>query len=421
MRVLWLCNIMVPQLQNLFGLKEVSAGGWMVDTFEQLSLRKGIQIAYCAPLEGRKKTVKKAYKSAICYGFPQKKKQAHQYDKTLEKIFRTILEDFQPEIVHIFGTEYPHALAMAKAFHNPMKTIVHMQGIISTYGQLYQAFLPARVYYRMTFRDLIRLDNILLQKKKFDRRGIYERKTLMNVGHVMGRTEFDYAAVKNINPKIVYHTCPENLRKEFSQSEDRWSIRFCEEHSIFMAQGPYPIKGLHLALEALREIIRFYPDTILYVAGPNVLFHPTWKNRVKISSYTKYILKLLSKWNLKENVKFLGELNAQQMKKQYLKSHVYILPSVIENSPNSLYEAMSLGIPSVAAAVGGVSSMLEHNKEGYLYQAQVPYMLAHYILKIFEDPNLAEKISKNAFHRLKKLKRTDQNLERLLEIYRQMK
>ena len=146
----------------------------------------------------------------------------------------------------------------------------------------------------------------------------------------------------------------------------------------------------------------------------------TWRDWLKISSYTKYILKLINQWKLKEHVVFLGGLDAQQMKERYLKSHVYILPSVIENSPNSLSEAMSLGVPSVAAAVGGVPSMLEHNREGYLYEAQSPYMLAHYVQKIFDDPQLAGRLSRNAYRRLEKLKNTQGNVERLLEIYRQI-
>ncbi len=287
---------------------------------------------------------------------------------------------------------------------------------------MYRAFLPARVYYGAAFRDIIRLDNIALQKKKFDRRGKYEILALNNVKHVMGRTEFDQAAARKLNPALNYFYCPENLRREFSQSSDRWDIRCCEEHSIFMSQGSYPIKGLHLALEALAQIVCFYPDAKLYVTGHHALFYGmhTWRDWLKISSYTKYILKLINQWKLKEHVVFLGGLDAQQMKERYLKSHVYILPSVIENSPNSLSEAMSLGVPSVAAAVGGVPSMLEHNREGYLYEAQSPYMLAHYVQKIFDDPQLAGRLSRNAYRRLEKLKNTQGNVERLLEIYRQI-
>ena len=68
-------------------------------------------------------------------------------------------------------------------------------------------------------------------------------------------------------------------------------------------------------------------------------------------------------------------------------------PSVIENSPNSIGEAMLLGVPIVASDVGGVSSLVEHWKNGFLYQADAPYMLAYYIGKIFEDSLMTEKMS----------------------------
>ena len=52
------------------------------------------------------------------------------------------------------------------------------------------------------------------------------------------------------------------------------------------------------------------------------------------------------------------------MKDRFLKSHMYLCPSAIENSPNSLGEAMLLGVPCVAADVGGISSIFENGKDG---------------------------------------------------------
>ena len=63
--------------------------------------------------------------------------------------------------------------------------------------------------------------------------------------------------------------------------------------------------------------------------------------------------------------------------------------STIENSPNSVGEAMLLGCPVVSSCVGGVPDMLEHGREGFLYQASVPYMLAWYVKRVFGDDELA--------------------------------
>lgn len=417
MKVLWLCNVIIPQIQKVIHQKMENGGGWLVNTFEQL-LEKGITLAYCAPLKGRKKITKIVYKDAVFYGFKKEKWEAHKYDQSLEKTFRVILNEFQPDIVHIFGTEFPHTLAMVRSFNNPEKTVIHIQGLTVFWGKVYRAFLPTKVYYGVTIHDIIRHDTIALQKKKFDQRGKYEILALKGVKNVMGRTEFDQAAIKTLNPFLKYYYCPENLRKEFIEEQRQWKKETCDRHTVFMSQGTYPIKGLHLALEAMHQLLERYPDTVLYVAGQDIFTFDRKMKLLRTSSYAEYIRKLLKQWKMQKNVVFLGELSAGKMKERYLKSHVYILPSVIENSPNSLCEAMKLGVPSIAADAGGVSSILKHETEGYLYPVDSPYMLAHYIEKIFKDDQLAQKISEHAKMRMDKMMNVKKNISILLQVYK---
>ena len=84
---------------------------------------------------------------------------------------------------------------------------------------------------------------------------------------------------------------------------------------------------------------------------------------------------------------------AAEMKERFLRTNVFVSSSAIENSPNSIGEAMLLGTPIVASDVGGVSSLIEHGKTGFLYQADAPYMLAYYIEKLFDNSKLANQMS----------------------------
>lgn len=105
------------------------------------------------------------------------------------------------------------------------------------------------------------------------------------------------------------------------------------------------------------------------------------------------------------------------MCEQYIKSNVFVSASTIENSPNSLGEAMLVGCPVISSDVGGVKNMLIHGVEGFIYQSTAPYMLAYYVKEIFRNKDLAIRFSKNAkIHAVETHNRIE-NSKRLIRIY----
>ncbi len=246
-------------------------------------------------------------------------------------------------------------------------------------------------------------------------RGTYEVQAIQKVHHIMGRTDWDRACTMEINPSAEYHFCNETLRPEFYVGE--WNYEKCRKHSIFMSQGYNSIKGMHYMLEALNIIKRFYPDVKLYVTGTSPLSR-NWIEKQKRSVYVNYLEKLIRQYSLENSIVFLGSLNAEEMKEQYLLANVFASPSSIENSPNSVGEAMILGTPVVSSDVGGVKNMLTHNEEGFLYQHDAPYMLAFYVMELFENKEKCFEFSKNAKQHAKTTHDANQNLSALIDIYR---
>ena len=173
-------------------------------------------------------------------------------------------------------------------------------------------------------------------------------------------------------------------------------------------------------LEALPLVLKLYPDTKLYISGIDNTKSGSLNQRLRMGSYGKYLKKRISRLNLEKHISFTGIMDERQMRDRYLKSNVFVLPSVIENSPNSLGEAMLLGVPCIAADVGGVADMLTNKIEGFLYPFDEPYMLAHYICTIFGSTDTANKFSKNA--RIHALDTHDRqiNCRRLVEIYKSL-
>lgn len=382
MKVLWLCNVMLPVIAKAYGVEASNKEGWLsglLDTMTENQKENLIQlaVAYPAPPElfsanevFLKKEITVLDGSITCYGFREDVVHPDQYDPRIEEEIQRITEDFQPDVIHCFGTEYPHTLAACRTFPEKERILITIQGLCSVYADAYNADLPERVILRKTFRDVLKKDSIPMQREKYVRRGAMEMESVSLAGNIGGRTPWDHYYATKWNPKARYFVMKETLRKNFYDA--RWEEGKCIPHSIFLSQGDYPIKGLHYMLKAMPKILEKFPDSHLYVAGNGITAYRTLKEKLKISSYGKYLRELLKTHDLEGKVTFLGKLSGEEMKERYLKSSLFVCPSSIENSPNSLGEAMLLGMPCVTADVGGIPGIFDGGKDGVIYRGHRP-------------------------------------------------
>lgn len=420
MKILWLCNIMLPKIAEHMNKPVPFVGGWLTGLSDDILKTDENELCVVFPMVNEAEIISGNAGGMKYYGFPQKQTDATKYNPDIEIYLEEILTKENPDIVHIFGTEYPQSLSMMKVCEKlniENKAVINIQGLCHYYEMHNNAYLPHKILKHKTFRDFLKNENIYKQAENFGKRGKFEVEAIKKVRHVIGRTDWDKAATKLINPDVNYHFCNETLRNEFYNHE--WDIEKIERHSLFLGQSQIPIKGFHLLLEAVSYIKKRYPDVHIYTTGKD-LFNLSAEWKLRSTSYQKYILKLIKKYDLQNNVTFLGGLSEKEMCMQYLKTHVFVSPSSIENESNVLSEAKILGVPCVASFAGGVSNRIEHKTDGFIYQPDAPYMLAYYIMEIFSDDNLAKKFSGNARQCALKTHNHAVNLETMLNIYRQI-
>lgn len=418
MKILWLVNVVLPVISIEIGESIKPRGGWLINISQQLQENDRYELLVVFPCSGKKPVSGKA-ECLKFHGFSRKYKDPTKYDRSLENEFMEVIKDYQPDIIHIWGTEYPHTLAMVKASKSlnlANHVVISIQGLVSIIAKHYLSGIPCEIQERTTLYNIYNnAFNMSCEKEKFLTRGQYEIEAIKNVKHIIGRTSWDKACVSQINPEAFYYHCNENLREKFYNHQ--WDYEKCEKQTIFMSQANYSIKGLHFLLSAFPYILDKFPETRLEVAGPNILKNDTLIDKFKISSYGKYISSLIRKNHLIERISFLGTLNECDMVRRYLKANVFVSPSTIENSPNSVGEAMLLGVPIVSSNVGGVKDMLTHPDEGFLYQHDAPYMLAHYICKLFDNKQLSQEISRNAREHALETHDRSHNFQKLIQIY----
>jgi glycosyltransferase involved in cell wall biosynthesis len=133
--------------------------------------------------------------------------------------------------------------------------------------------------------------------------------------------------------------------------------------------------------------------------------------------YPVYLLHLVRKLGLEDHVRFTGVLSGKAMAERMARSHVCLMASIIENSPNTLGEAMLLGMPVVSAYAGGAPSMARDEAEALFYRPDDPAMLAFQIRRIFDDPALAARLARAARARALETHDPDRNLTDLIAAY----
>ena len=141
------------------------------------------------------------------------------------------------------------------------------------------------------------------------------------------------------------------------------------------------------------------------------------KDKLREPGYVKYLFEKIQILELEDCIHFTGILNEKQIVDELKKSHVMVLPSTIENSPNSLCEAQLVGIPCVASFVGGVPEMLRDGLDGLLYTYNEPLLLAEYIGRIFESDELAERFSLSSYEWIRNRQGQDYVREKTIENY----
>lgn len=416
MRILWITNVLFPEVKReICGKDEfASSGGWLLGSANAITSLDGVKLCVATPSALVKEPFEYEGKKIQYYVFPIGRGNLKR-NKDYEIYLNRIKNSFNPDVTHIQGTEFSQGLSYVDGCGSD-RVVVSIQGLISVIAKYYLAGISvATIWRNMTIRDLFGR-SIFHEKKAFENRGRLEIELLKKVHHVIGRTTWDKSHVRSINPCATYHFCNESLREEFYTG--RWSYSACNKHSIFISQATYPIKGFHVFLQAISLAIRKYPDIQVRMAAGPALSKRTMMQKIRESGYSKYLRRLVNSLNLEEHIAILGQLTAEQMKEEYLKANVFVNPSAIENSPNSLCEAQILGVPSIASYVGGVPDLIPDNRCGELYRYEENEMLAMKICQVFENSRTFD----NTHMCETALKRHDwnTNAQRLLSIYKEI-
>ena len=413
MKILWFTN--TPSLYMPQSMKNVTGyngGGWIESSEKEIRKIDGVELAVAFFYDGQ--PLKICQDDSLYYPIPKpnntlaKKiadkmrlltKNIESYERStwdyyLER-FKRIIEDFDPDIIHVWGSEAQFGLVW-KITDIPV--ILHLQGIINPY---FNAFLPANMSWNCYGnRRIVARVKAIITKRKWEGSAYREREIMRGVRAVLGRTEWDEKLSHCLNPSAKYFHINEMLRDTFYDTSKR---RRPQKLTIISTISAAPYKGYDLVLKTAKILKH----------GLNMDF--VWKCYGDIEP--KWIEKFVGISHEEVNVELCGVVNSLQLQEAETNASLYFHPSYIDNSPNSLCEAQMMSLPVVATFVGGIPSLIDNGIDGFLVPANDPYQAAYHIERLANDEDLNIAMGEKA--REKAMKRHDKKeiSKQLLAVY----
>ncbi len=412
MNVLWIANMLLPEVAEHLGVKTSPSGTWMIDLSNKIAEKDEITLAITCVYGNEFKKIE--LNDKIYYLIPGNGKKLLFYNKGFIKYWKKIEEDFNPDIVHIHGTEYSHAVSYIRRYPDK-KYLLTIQGIISKIAEKNDGELS--FWEKLTHRTLkenLHLNGMIESKLLMKKNSRYEKEIVSHCQYATGRTDWDKFWMKSVNPKLKYYRCNYNLREEFYSSQ-KWELSKIQRHTIYASNSPQtPFKGGHIAIKALAIVKEKYPDVKL-----RVLSVKDTDGNIKVrSGYAKYCRQLIEKLDLKDNLEFLPRLSAQGVIDVMTSSHLCVIPSSMENASATLREALHVGVPSIASYRGGMTHLIKDGISGFFFDFNEPEYLAGRIIELFENDDMAVRFSENAIKDAEIMHDRVKNIDDMIDVYK---
>jgi glycosyltransferase involved in cell wall biosynthesis len=146
-------------------------------------------------------------------------------------------------------------------------------------------------------------------------------------------------------------------------------------------------KGILTFIEAIHLISNLRTDIEFLIIGHGPLL--------------KSVEDEVKRYNLSNLVKIKSFVSTEELVKAYNEMKLYVLPSYAEGIPSTVFEAMACGTPVLVTPVGGILDFIKDGENGFVLRSYEAKYLAHKIINILENDDVAEKVSENAYKSVK--------------------
>ncbi len=290
-----------------------------------------------------------------------------------------VIKSVNPDIIHVFGCEWPYGEV---SMLTSIPVVIHIQGSIVPYeNALYPPKYNIWNYIKSLKFNVPRIIAAKLVEVNNRNRAKMEQRIWKEVSCYMGRTHWDEALSNVMHPGRSYYHVDETLRPMFLSSQNIWRYEKRDKVKLFTTGCTTFWKGPDMMLKTAKILRQLGFDFEWMVAGH---FPAALKKVVEHTEKSKFE---------ENNIIFKGPLQPQDLLEELVSSTLYVHTAYVENSPNSICEAQCLGVPVLSTNVGGISTLLQNGKCGYLVPANDPWQMANAIIQMSSDEARIKELS----------------------------
>jgi glycosyltransferase involved in cell wall biosynthesis len=308
--------------------------------------------------------------------------------KVVEIVLSTI-NDFAPDIIHIWGVEAWWGLLNARG-RLKQPVLLEMQGLKGAVSRVFNGGLTFQEQESCRGpKELILRRSIEGDRRKFAAWAPFEKEIMAGCHHVATQTPWVEAWVRAANPGCITYRTELMLRRPFYDATP-WIQSTSSPVLFCSAAYAAPYKGVHDVIRATALLSSRFPNIQLRIAGPYQ------RRGLRQDGYVRWLNKFCEESGVADRIEWLGRLSAAQIVAESLNCSVFVMPSHIENCCTSMQEALYLGVPTVSAYTGGVPSLAREEEAALYYAPGDEVMCANQVERLLTDRHLAVHLSRNA-------------------------
>ena len=297
-------------------------------------------------------------------------------------VVNQIIEEVNPDIVHVIGAENPYYSITALNVPERIPTIVSLQTLLNVKG----------------FKD-----NYKINKSCYEYRALLERKIIQKCDYIAtGVPDFVNVIRETIKPNV------QALKLKLAVGVDV-DFSFTKKEYDFVYFASNINKACDVAIEAFALAKKKHPHITMNVSGRYTL---AYKNELE---------RRMKQLNILGSVFFTGSKDThEEVIEQIKKSKFALLPFKVDQMPSTIREAMACGLPVVSFSTPAMEQLNSIRESILLVAHGNISALAFEMTRLLDDPKLANRIRKNAGEMISELYSNDLIIEQWRKAYKEI-